>query len=78
MLRMATSVSVSTSPEYLTIHEARQRLEARGCRVTRETVRRWAKTGKVRSLRTTTGGRFLICAEDLDAILVPVEVGGAA
>lgn len=48
-------------------------LAQRGISVTDQTVRRWAKTGKVRSRRLTTGGQFLFEPEDIDALILEPE-----
>lgn len=49
-------------------------LAQRGISVTDQTVRRWAKTGKVPSRRLATGGQYLFAPEDIDALILEPEV----
>lgn len=67
---------MSNLETYLTIAAARERLRDQGVEVTRETVRRWAKSGKIRHRRLRSGGQFLVSLEDIDAMITPVS--GAA
>lgn len=69
MLHIATLTGVSYET-YLTTGEAVARLRERGLKVTRMTVQRWARTGKVPAQRLRTGGQFLFRPEDIDALLV--------
>lgn len=62
---------------YVTVSEAVERLKSEGVTVTRQTIRRWAKGGKVRSRRLTTGRQILVSVEDLVALIQPIEVGAA-
>ncbi len=71
MLLMPTVLGMG-DPSYIPIVDAIARLAEHGPTVTPQTVRRWAKAGKVRSKRLRTGGQFLICVEDIDALLVDV------
>ena len=59
---------------YLSVSDAVQRLEGWGVTVTSQTVRRWAKSGKIRSKRLATGRQILVSADDLAGLLEPIEV----
>jgi len=66
--------------KYLTVAEVVARLADSGVVVSDETVRRWAKAGKIRSKRLRTGGlraRFLLHPDDVDTILAPTDVTSA-
>jgi predicted site-specific integrase-resolvase len=77
MLLMPTVVGVTNETPYVTVSEAVERLKSEGVTVTRQTIRRWAKGGKVRSRRLTTGRQILVSVEDLVALIQPIEVGAA-
>jgi hypothetical protein len=70
---MGTLRTVSNPETYEPIASARERLRGKGVEVTAQTVRRWAKSGKVRAQRLRSGGQFLVCAEDIDALIVPIS-----
>lgn len=74
MLHMPTVPAVSNAETYLTTGEVVARLAGRGISVSRMTVQRWARTGKVPSMRLATGGQFLFRPEDIDALVVASEV----
>lgn len=67
-----------TEPDYLTSGQVIERLAARGRRVTDQTVRRWAKSGKVPAVRLQPSGWFGFRPEDIDALIEPVEVTAGA
>lgn len=63
---------MSEPTKYLTVGEVIAYLAERGVSVSDETVRRWAKSGKVRAKRLRTGGkraRFLFAAEDVHSLI---------
>ncbi|HTI26211.1 MAG TPA: helix-turn-helix domain-containing protein [Kutzneria sp.] len=61
----------------LTPSQVVERLAAAGVVVVEETVRDWARTGKIAAARLPSG-RYLFRVEDIDAIAQPVEARGAA
>jgi excisionase family DNA binding protein len=63
--------------QYLTLKQALERLADQGLTVSDETVRRWARSGRLPSIRTP-GLQRRYRIEDIDALLDPAEVGGAA
>ena len=77
MLLMPIVGDVTNETPYVTVSEAVERLKSEGVTVTRQTIRRWAKGGKVRSRRLTTGRQILVSVEDLVALIEPVEVSVA-
>lgn len=76
MLDIPTVVAMSQATQLLTSGEVVEHLAKRGVSVTEQTVRRWAKSGKVPSRRLATGGQFLFTPEDIDALIV--ETGNVA
>lgn len=58
---------------FLTPSQAAEYLTAAGLPITDDTVRRWAREGKVRVLKLP-GGQYRIHRDDLDALLVTSEV----
>lgn len=69
MLHMPTVLGVSNPQPYLTTGQVVARLAERGISVTRLTVQRWARSGKVPAKRLKTGGQFLFRPEDIDALI---------
>lgn len=55
----------------LTPSQVVERLAESGIAVVEETVREWARTGRLAAVRLPSG-RFLFRPEDIDAIPVPV------
>jgi excisionase family DNA binding protein len=68
---------MTQQPPFLTARQAAERLTDAGMPVTKETVQRWCREGRLPAI-ATLGGHYRIRAEDVDAILVgglPVEAG---
>jgi excisionase family DNA binding protein len=61
----------------LTPSQVVERLAAHGLVVVEETVRDWARTGRVPAVRTP-GGRFLFRAADIEALLIPTRQDAGA
>lgn len=76
MLDIPTVLGMPKATQFLSSLEVVEYLAERGISVTDQTVRRWAKTGKVPSRRLATGGQFLFTPEDIDALIL--EPGKAA
>ena len=69
----AASVPCMTAVEpRITAGEAAERLTAAGVKVSEDTVRRWAKDGRVPCIELPSG-RFLFRIEDIDAIAEPSQ-----
>lgn len=60
--------SMPDQTQYLTVAEVRQRFAERGISVSDETLRRWAKRGKVPAKRFV-GRQYHFAVEDVDALL---------
>jgi excisionase family DNA binding protein len=56
----------------LTIPQVVERLAELGIEISDETVRQWAKNGRLRAVQLPSG-RFRFRREDVDAIAVPTE-----
>lgn len=72
----ASDTMSNPSTTLLTTGEVVERLAHRGVDVTRMTVQRWARTGKVPAKRLQTGGtrsRFLFLPADIDALIADIE-----
>lgn len=67
---------MTSVPAALTPSEAAAWLRSRGVDVTDQTVRRWAKSGRVRAIRLPYG-RVRIPESELAALVEPTEVGAA-
>ena len=66
---MPIVAGVTNVETYLTTGEVVARLASRGISVSRMTVQRWARSGKVPAKRLKTGGQFLFRPEDIDALV---------
>jgi excisionase family DNA binding protein len=66
----------------LTTDEAVELLAAAGYEVSRETLRRWARQGRMQVVRKGfhigRGSPILFRRQDIEALLQPTTVGGAA
>ena len=60
-------------PSLLTVGQVVERLAQAGVDVTEETIRNWARQGKIRRVRMPSG-RCFFRPEDIDAFLKPEEV----
>lgn len=59
---------MTQEPSFLTARQAAERLAEKGMPVSKETVQRWCRDGKI-SASTLPGGHYRIRVEEIDAIL---------
>ena len=67
---MAQPPSYLSPPGYLSVSEATDRLNAKGLRVSRETVQRWCREGDIPA-KKLPGGHYRILVTDVDAFVAP-------